>query len=302
MSDDFRSKGGKKAAAVAVIANCFLTTLNISVGLMCGSSALVSEGAHTFSDIVTTVVAYVGFHYSQKPADAEHPFGYGRAEALSSLFIVLFLSLISFEIFKKAINQIFFSHALSVPDIHVAIMAVAGIFVNFIVSSYIIRIGKQINSPAIIADGQHQKIDIFSSIAVLIGTIVSNIGYPILDPIVSLIIGLLIFRVAVEIFISNSNYIVGKVPSQNFINEIIDIANTVPNSQNAHEVKVDYMGNYAIVSLHVQVDGDLPAYEVHKIAHEVQDRILEKKPEVRYAVVHTCPVGLDYNHNQAIDD
>ena len=127
-------------------------------------------------------------------------------------------------------------------------------------------------------------------------------GYPILDPIVSLIIGLLIFRVAVEIFISNSNYIVGKVPSQNFINEIIDIANTVPNSQNAHEVKVDYMGNYAIVSLHVQVDGDLPAYEVHKIAHEVQDRILEKKPEVRYAVVHTCPVGLDYNHNQAIDD
>ncbi|WP_405275363.1 cation diffusion facilitator family transporter, partial [Methanobrevibacter sp.] len=111
----------------------------------------------------------MGFHYSQKPADLEHPIGYGRVEALSGLFIVLFLSLIAWEIFEKAIKQIFFNQNLTVPDIHVAIMAIVGIFINFAVSSYIIHIGKQINSPAIVADGQHQRTDIFSSIAVLIG-------------------------------------------------------------------------------------------------------------------------------------
>lgn len=301
MSDDFRSRGGKKAAIVAVIANCFLTVLNISVGLVCGSSALVSEGAHTLSDIITTVIAYIGFHYSQKPADREHPVGYGRVEALSGLFIVLFLSLVAWEILEKAVKQIFFNQALTVPDIHVAVMAVVGIFVNFLVSSYIIRIGRQINSPAIVADGQHQRTDIFSSIAVLIGTIVSNMGYPILDPIVAIIIGVLIFRLAIKLFIINFNYLVGKVPSEEFIDEIVDIANSVPNSQNAHEVKVDYMGNYAIVSLHIEVDGDMTVHESHKIAHEVQDKILEEKSEVRYVIVHTCPIGLDYDHNQKIN-
>ncbi|WP_405290711.1 cation diffusion facilitator family transporter [Methanobrevibacter sp.] len=300
MSDDFRSKGGKKAAIVAISANCFLTVLNISVGFICGSSALISEGAHTFSDIITTIVAYIGFHYSQKPADLEHPIGYGRVEALSGLFIVLFLSLIAWEIFEKAIKQIFFNQNLTVPDIHVAIMAIVGIFINFAVSSYIIHIGKQINSPAIVADGQHQRTDIFSSIAVLIGAIVSNMGYPILDPIVSIIIGLLIFRLAVNLFIINFNYLVGKIPSESFIDEIKDIANSVTNSQNAHEVKVDYMGNYAVVSLHIEVDGDLPTKETHKIAHEVQNKILEEKSEVRYVIVHTCPIGLDYDHSQKL--
>lgn len=185
------------------------------------------------------------------------------------MFIVLFLSIIAWEIFEKAIKQIFFNQNLTVPDIHVAIMAIVGIFINFAVSSYIIHIGKQINSPAIVADGQHQRTDIFSSIAVLIGAIVSNMGYPILDPIVSIIIGLLIFRLAVKLFIINFNYLVGKIPSESFIDEIKDIANSVPNSQNAHEVKVDYMGNYAVVSLHIEVDGDLPTEETHKIAHEV---------------------------------
>ena len=298
MSEDFRSKGGKKAAIVAVIANCFLTILNISVGFICGSSALISEGAHTFSDIITTIVAYIGFYYSQKPADSEHPIGYGRVEALSGLFIVLFLSLISWEIIEKAVKQIFFNQTLTVPDIHVAIMAVVGIFVNFVVSIYIIRMGKQINSPAIVADGQHQRTDVFSSIAVLVGAIVSNMGYPILDPIVAIIIGLLIFRLAVKLFIINFNYLIGKVPSESFIDEIKDIANNVPNSQNALEVKVDYMGNYAFVSLHIEVDGDLSVSEAHKIAHEVQNRILEEKSEVRYVVVQTCPIGLDNDYNQ----
>jgi cation diffusion facilitator family transporter len=301
MSEDFRSKGGKKAAIVAVIANCFLTVLNIGVGFMSGSSALISEGAHTLTDIITTIVAYAGFHYSQKPADLEHPIGYGRVEALSGLFIVLFLAVISWEIFEKAIKQILFSQNLIAPDIYVALMAFVGIFVNYVVSSYIIRIGKQINSPAIIADGQHQRTDIFSSVAVLIGAVVSNMGYPILDPIVAIFIGFLILRLAIKLFIINFNYLVGKVPSKEFIDEIKDIANSVPNAQNAHEVKVDYMGNYAIVALHIQVDGDLPTSESHKIAHEVQDKLREEKSEIRYVIVHTCPIGLDYDHHQGID-
>ena len=92
--DEFRSKGGKKAATVAIVANCFLTIFNIIVGIISGSYGLISEGAHTLSDVATTIIAYAGFKIGQKPADEEHPIGHGRAEAISGLVIVLQVQLI----------------------------------------------------------------------------------------------------------------------------------------------------------------------------------------------------------------
>ena len=190
--DDFRQKGGKKAAMVAITANCILTILNIAVGIISGSYALVSEGAHTLSDVATSVIAYIGFYIGQKPADEEHPIGHGRAEAISGLVIVIFLVLIAWEIIQGSVEKISNPSLITVPSTLAAVMAVVGIIVNLRVSEYIIDLGKQIKSPAIVADGKHQKTDIFSSIAILVGVVVSNMGYPILDPIIALIIGGLI--------------------------------------------------------------------------------------------------------------
>ena len=197
--DDFRQKGGKKAAMVAITANCILTILNIAVGIISGSYALVSEGAHTLSDVATSVIAYIGFYIGQKPADEEHPIGHGRAEAISGLVIVIFLVLIAWEIIQGSVEKISNPSLITVPSTLAAVMAVVGIIVNLRVSEYIIDLGKQIKSPAIVADGKHQKTDIFSSIAILVGVVVSNMGYPILDPIIALIIGGLILKTAYEI-------------------------------------------------------------------------------------------------------
>ena len=155
--DEFRSEGGKKAAKIAIIANCILTILNIAVGIISGSYALVSEGAHTLSDVATSIIAYAGFVVGQKPADEGHPIGHGRAEAISGLVIVVFLAVISYEIITGAIDKILNPSLITIPDTYAAIMAAVGILVNLKISDYIISIGKQINSPAIIADGKHQK-------------------------------------------------------------------------------------------------------------------------------------------------
>lgn len=299
--DEFRSKAGKKAFIVAILANCFLTTFNILIGIMSGSYALISEGAHTLSDIVTSIVAYAGFKIGQKPADEEHPIGHGRAEAISGLIIVLFLAMVAYEIMSGAIMKILNPSTITIPDTFAAIMAVFGIIVNFSVSEYIIEIGKEIKSPAIIADGQHQKTDIFSSIAVLLGVIVSNMGYPILDPFIGLVIGFLILKTAYEIGKSNLDNIMGKVPSEEFINKIKEIANNTPPAQEAHNIKVDYLGSYAVVTLHVKLDGNLTLDETHRIVHQVQDNIIKEIPEVKYVMVHACPIGLQYDHDQEID-
>ena len=300
--DDFRSKAGKKAATVAIVANCFLTVFNIVIGIMSGSYALVSEGAHTLSDVATSIIAYIGFKIGQKPADDEHPIGHGRAEAIGGLIIVLFLGMVAYEIMQGAIERLLNPSLITTPDFYAAIMAVLGIMINFSVSEYIIKIGKEIRSPAIVADGKHQKTDIFSSIAVLLSVVVSNIGYPILDPIIGLIIGVLILKTAYEVGKENIDNIMGKVPSQEFINKIKRVANKTPKAQDAHNIKVDYLGSYAVVSLHVKVDGNMTVDESHKIAHIVETNLINKIPEVKYAVVHVCPIGLDYNHDQERDE
>lgn len=299
--DEFRSEGGKKAAKIAIIANCILTILNIAVGIFSGSYALVSEGAHTLSDVATSIIAYLGFVVGQKPADENHPIGHGRAEAISGLVIVVFLALISYEIITGAIDKILHHSLITIPDTYAAIMAVVGILVNLKISDYIISIGKEINSPAIVADGKHQKTDIFSSVAVLVGVVISNMGYPILDPIIGLVIGCLIIKTGYEIAKENIDNIMGKLPSEELITEIRDIANEAAKTNTAHDIKIDYLGSYALVTLHIELDGNMSLNESHKIAHAVQERIVDEIPIVKSAVVHTCPIGLKYDHKQEID-
>ena len=106
MGKKAREKAGKKAATVGIVGNIFLTVFNFAVGFYSGSYALISEGAHTISDITTSVISYAGFVVGSKPADREHPLGHGRAEAVAGLIIVVFLSIVGFEIFSGAIEKI----------------------------------------------------------------------------------------------------------------------------------------------------------------------------------------------------
>jgi len=299
--DDFRNEKGKKVAIIAISANCLLTILNLIAGLICGSYALIAEGAHTLSDVTTSIIAYIGFRIGQKPADKQHPIGHGRAEAISGLVIVLFLAMVSYEIISTAIEKFLNPDTITIPNFYAISIAIFGILLNFIISRYIIKTGKEINSPAIVADGQHQKTDIFSSIAILFGIIVSNYGYPILDPIIGFIIGLLILKTAYSIGKENIDNIMGKLPNEDLVKTVEKIANETPNAQEAHNIKIDNFGSYATVTLHVKIDGNMTLSESHKITHNVENNILENIPLIKSVSVHACPIGLDYNHEQEID-
>lgn len=299
--DKSRDRAGKKASIIAITTNCILTVLNIAVGHFGGSYALIAEGIHTFSDVITSIIAYIGFKMGQKPADDEHPLGYGRAEAICGLIIVLFLTIVGYEIIDTAKDKLLDPSLIQVPDVYVAIMALFGIFFNLAMSSYIIRIGKEINSPAIVADGEHQKTDIYSSIAILVGVVVANSGFPMLDPIIGLIIGVLILKTAYLIARKNLDCILGKVPNDEIIKKVKKAVNKTPGAYVPHNIKVDNYGPYYIVNLHVKVEGDLTVNEAHKIVHEVEQNIL-KIDNVKGASAHACPLGLDYEHRQKIDE
>lgn len=289
-----RNKAGKKASMVAISANCILTVLNIAVGLMGGSYALVAEGIHTFTDIITSVIAYIGFKVGQKPADERFPEGYGRAEAIAGIIIVIFLVFIGFEIMDMAHHKFTGSAAIVAPDNYVVIMAIFGIFSNFIVSRYIIKIGMEINSPAIVADGRHQRADIFASFAVLIGLCVSKMGFPIFDPIIGFLIGILILKTAFDVAKENILNIMGFVPHNDEIVENIKaITDNTPGASNAHNIMIDNFASYLIVNLHIQVDDNLTVLEAYKITRDVEKNI-SVMPEIKSVSAKPCPYDSDH--------
>ena len=302
MSNNTKKNDGNKALGVALFGNLFLTTFNISIGYTSGSFALISEGLHTLSDVITSIIAFIGFRVGNRPADDTHPFGHGRAEAISGLIIVVFLCLVAYEIIETAISKLFFNAGISTPTFLAAAMAVVGIITNFLVSREIINIGRSINSPAIVADGYHQRTDIFSSVAILVGVIVSNLGFPIADPIIGLIIGFIILKTAYDVGKDNINNLMGTVPNDSLVNEIKSVADDVDGVISVHDIRVNYFGSYATVTLHASLDHNLSLIEAHKIAHNVQDAITMRVELVESVTCHTCPVGLEYSHSQPIDE
>ena len=293
--EQVRNKAGKKASMVAISANLILTILNITVGLFGGSYALFAEGMHTFSDMVTSVIAYIGFKVSQRPADEKFPEGYGRAEAIAGLIIVIFLAFISFEIMDMASHKLQNPSAITVPDNYVVLMAIVGIFLNFIISRYVIKVGREIGSPAIEADGLHQRTDIYTSIAVLLGVIVAKMGFHMLDPIIGFIIGVLILKIAYYIGKENLLSIMGFVPQdKNLVSKIHGIVDDCPNASNAHNIRIDNFASYMMVTLHVEVDSDLTVQNAYEISRNVERRILEL-PEFRFVSVIPCPHDADHD-------
>lgn len=301
MEREERDKLGKRAVSVAIVGNIFLTVFNIIVGVMSGSYALISEGAHTISDITTSIIAFIGFKIASKPADDDHPLGHGRAEAISGLVIVVFLALIAYEIIRGAIEKLFFGGVTTVPDSLAIVMAIIGVFVNLLMSQYIIRLGKKANSPAIVADGKHQRVDILSSLTILFGVLIAQYGYPQLDPIIGLIIGILIIKTAFEITHENLNNIMGTVPSQELVDEIIEVANSIGPVCDSHDVRVNYFGSYATVTMHIKLPAKMSLEESHKFVHLVQNKILDTVDIVQGVTVHACPVGIEYSHDQQVD-
>jgi cation diffusion facilitator family transporter len=288
-----REKIGIRAMIFSVSGKILLTIFNFVVGILSGSTALVVESAHTLSDILTSSLAYIGFKVGLKPPDQDHPYGHGRAEPLIGLAIGIFLLIVVYEIFSQVYSKLILGAALTPPAPLAAVMALIGIGANYALTSYSMNIGKKVNSPAIISDAKHQKVDVYACAAIFIGVVGARMGFPILDPIVAFFIGLLVLKTAFEVFKDNVNNIMGKLPSEELLKDIKSVATSIEGVYGAHDIKINYMGPYASAELHVEVDCDMPLKEAHEMAHKVENAITKKVGVVTLAIVHVCPLGVN---------
>ncbi len=170
-------------------------------------------------------------------------------------------------------------------------MALVGIFINFAMSNYMMKTGRKINSPAIISDAKHQRVDIITCITIFAGIVGSELGFPILDPLVALLIVVLVLKTAFDIAKDNVNNILGKIPSEDILIDIKAAALSVEGTTGIHDIKINYVGPYATVDLHIEVDPNLPLIEAHKISIQVEKTIINQVDIVTIVNVHVCLTG-----------
>ncbi|XRO76132.1 cation diffusion facilitator family transporter [Methanocaldococcus sp. 10A] len=274
----------EKPLILSIIGNILLGAIKIIVGYVYSSISLISDGIHSLSDVITSVIAIIGVKIASKPADESHPFGHSRFECLFSFFIGLALFFTAYEIGKFAVERIIYGNVIEVNTIMVAV-AILSIVVNELMTQYSLSVGKKLNSQVLIADAYHHRSDVLSSIVVLIGLLLQKFGIYYGDAIAGIIVAFMIAKVAFNICLTNMHYLTGRAPPKNFIDVIKKEALNVDKVIGVHDIKAHYVGPKIHVELHVEVPSNISAKEMHDIEVEVKNR-LESLDNIEKAYVH----------------
>jgi len=279
-----------KPVFMGVIGNILLEIIKIAVGFAYSSLALISDGIHSLSDIITSIIGFVGIKIASKPPDKSHPFGHSRFEPLFAFFIGLALFLVAYELARDSIGRLLAGTSIEVNAIMVGV-AVISILVKEAMTQYTLWIGKKLNNQILIVDAYHHRSDVLSTIAVLFGLLAGKFGFKYGDSLAGFIVALFIGKVAIEIILQNVNYLTGTSPPFKVCEKIKETALSVNNVVGVHDLRAHYVGPKLHVELHIEVPPNLTLKEAHDVSEEVKKRI-EKLDEVERAFVHVDIKGI----------
>lgn len=274
----------------SILGNVLLALLKLAVGFLYSSIALISDGVHSLSDVVTSVIGYAGIKISSKPPDKSHPFGHSRFEPLVAFLIGEALLIVAYEIGRDSVYRLLRGEAIEVNSIMLGV-TVLSILAKELMFRYSIHVGRRLDSQILIADAYHHRSDALSSLAVLVGLSLQRLGFEYGDALAGLVVALFLVKVSLEIVLENVGYLTGKAPPFEVCEEIKNRALSVPNVLSVHDLRAHYVGNRLHVELHIEVPPELSLKEAHDASEEVKRRI-EELPEVERAFVHVDIKGV----------
>ena len=291
------NKIANRVSIITIIGNILLAIIKFIAGIIGNSMAMISDGIHTLSDILTTVIAVVGINIASKEDDNSHRYGHERFECIASILLSFLLFMTGFEIGLSGIKTIINgSYAdIVMPGILAIVAAVISIIIKELMYQYTIRAAKKIESDALKADAWHHRSDAISSIGALIGIVLSRCGYKIFDSIASILISILICKVAIEIFMDAMDKLVDKSCDEETVNKIKKVILNEKGVLGIDDLKTRIFGSKVYVDVEISADGNKTLKETHLIAEKVHDKIESKFTNVKHRMVHVNPYEGDKN-------
>src|SRR5215203_4609185 len=293
------SQRGVWAVKWSFVALFVTALLQLGVVLLSGSVALLSDTIHNFGDALTAVPLWVAFALTRLGTSRRFTFGYGRAEDLAGVLVVLIILFSAMVAVYQSVERIIHPQPVGLLWA-VAAAALVGFLGNEGVAIFRIRVGRQIGSAALVADGYHARTDGWTSLAVLVGAVGVWLGYPLADPLVGLLIA-----AAILVIVWQSGKMVftrlldGVDPS--VTDEIRGAAARVEGVEDVAEVRARWLGHRLRAEVNVAVDPELSVEEGHAIAREVNHRLMHELRYLDAAVVHVDPVQEAGEEHHRID-
>ncbi len=261
----------------------------IVIVMSSGSVALLADTIHNIGDAATAIPLWIAFRLARRKPTKRFTYGYGRIEDLAGAAIVFMILLSAVLAAYESVNRLF--HQQVVQYLWAVVLAsVIGFIGNEAVAQFRIRVGKEIGSAALIADGHHARADGFTSLAVLFGAVGVWLGYPLADPVVGLLITAAILRIVWESGKSIFTRMIDGVDPE-VIDEIRQAVNHTAGVREISEVRVRWLGHRLHAELNITVHPELSVEKGHELAKEVQHRLLHQLRYLSNATVHVDPVG-----------
>ncbi|MGF1885164.1 cation diffusion facilitator family transporter [Photobacterium profundum] len=280
----------RKATWVGSIANVALALLKITIGKITGSQALIADGVHSFSDLVTDTAILIGSRYWTAPADKEHPYGHGRFETLTNIFIGVILAIVGIGIGWDSINSIG-NEAKTNPGMLAFGAAVASILVKEILYRWTVVQAKKINSRALHANAWHHRSDALSSLPVAIAVIanyfVPDLHY--LDQVAALLVTAMILKAAFEILWPAIMEITEAEADSDIEKKIQQYASENSDIREVHAIRSRRTGSSILLDFHLLVDPDMSVDKAHEITENFKNHILKQLDEVVDVIIHIEP-------------
>lgn len=283
-----RQKIASRVSWFTLAGNLVLTVFKIIIGTATGSLVVLSDAAHSASDAFSTILVIFGLHIAEQPPDAKHPYGHSRAETIVAKIIALMLMAIGlnfgYSAFKAIVQQ-----SYHVPGVSALWISIISIGTKEFMYQYTYRIGQKIDSPALIADAWHHRSDAISSIVAVLGVLAARLGYPIFDPIMTIVVALILVKVGWDMVSGIIDELMDAQVEDGTLEQVEVIIQEVQGVCTLRNLKVHKHGADHHVDCTITVPAYLSVGEGHSLSHQVEAKIKNKFPTVSHVDIHIEP-------------
>ncbi|MBR1374714.1 MAG: cation transporter [Cardiobacteriaceae bacterium] len=282
------AKLARKSVWISVLVNIFLSILQMTVGIFAHSAALVADGIHSLSDLISDLVAIAAAHLSQKAPDADHNYGHRRYENAASLLLGIILIATALAMIFASIEK--FAHHQQIRTVHFSALFVALIAIccKELLFRYMLNAAKRAKSGLLIANAWHARSDAAASVVALCGIVGNMLGFAIFDALAALIVGTVIAKVGFKFAFDALQDLIDAAADAETIDKISKIAASQNGVLGFHDLRTRKTGSDVFVDIHIEVNRNLTVVEGHDIAVAVRRNLLELD-NIADVLVHIDP-------------
>ncbi len=289
--DEQRSARGlatRRVAVVSGLVNALMSVAQVVTGLLAGSAALVADGVHSASDLLSDVLVWFAARHAAQAPDKDHPYGHGRFETAATLGLGILLVLVALGIVWNGF-ELLLEPERPTPGQIALLVAAVGIVAKESLYWYTIAVAKRLKSEMLRANAWHHRSDAISSVVVLIGVGAAVMGFVYMDAVAAILVGLMVAKIGWDLGFSAMTELVDTALDEQEVAEASRVIMGIDGVRSVHMLRTRRHGAEASADVHVQVAPRLSVSEGHMISQAVEDRLKDKVASITDVTVHIDP-------------